>query len=228
MIGHAIGSAYDLKKLGVFQSQEEIDNYVDSKGNKIQPDAVPGDLKFLDYDGDGKITGDDRHWIGDMDPLFTVNFGNTLSYKNFSLYFNFRWMQGSDTHFLGYDPNAFGTTMGSGAQLDAIEPWTESNHSDKYPRYGYSNPLNYLYWNSRTFLKLKDLVLSYSVPPSLLKKLDISSLRVYLSATDLFTITGWSGLDPENGGTIASNAASSRYGSNGTYKTVSVGLNLSF
>ena len=228
MIGHAIGSAYDLKKLGVFQSQEEIDNYVDSKGNKIQPDAVPGDLKFLDYDGDGKITGDDRHWIGDMDPLFTVNFGNTLSYKNFSLYFNFRWMQGSDTHFLGYDPNAFGTTMGSGAQLDAIEPWTESNHSDKYPRYGYSNPLNYLYWNSRTFLKLKDLVLSYSVNPSLLKKLDISSLRVYLSATDLFTITGWSGLDPENGGTIASNAASSRYGSNGTYKTVSVGLNLSF
>lgn len=233
MIGRAIGSAYDLKKVGIFQSQEEIDNYTwtnpeTGEVSKIQPNAAPGDLKFLDYNNDGQISDKDRHWIGDMDPLFTVNFGNTLSYKNFSLYFNFRWMQGSDTHFLGFDPNAFGTNMASGAQLDAIEPWTVENHSDKYPRYGYNNSLNYLYWNSRTFLKLKDLVLSYNVDPSFPKKLEISSLRVYLSATDLFTITGWSGLDPENGGTIASNAASSRYGSNGTYKTVSVGLNLSF
>ncbi len=227
-IGHAIGSAYDLKKLGVFQSQEEINNYVDAKGNMIQPNAVPGDLKFEDYDGDGKITGDDRHWIGDMDPLFTVNFGNTLSWKNFSLYFNFRWMQGSDTHFLGFDPNAFGTSMGGGAQLDAVEPWTTTNPTDKYPRYGYDNSLNYLYWNSRTFLKLKDLVFSYNVDSRLLQKLDISSLRIYLSGTDLFTITGWSGLDPEDGGTIASNAASSRYGRNGTYRTFSLGVNLSF
>lgn len=227
-IGHAIGSAYDFKKLGIFQSKEEVNSYVGEDGKPIQPNAVPGDLKFEDYNKDGKIDDNDRHWIGDMDPLFTVNFGNTLSWKNFSLYFNFRWMQGSDTHFLGFDPNAFGTNMGGGAQLDAVEPWTPDNPSDKYPRYGYENSLNYLYWNTRTFLKLKDLVFSYNVDSRFLKKLDISSLRIYVSGTDLFTITGWSGLDPEDGGTIASNAASSRYGSNGTYKTVSIGINLSF
>ena len=62
--------------LGIFQSQAEIDSYVDANGNKIQPDAVPGDIKFLDYNGDGKISTDDRHCIGDMDPLFTINFSN--------------------------------------------------------------------------------------------------------------------------------------------------------
>jgi hypothetical protein len=228
VLGQAIGAAYDLKKLGIFQSQQEIDSYVDVNGNKIQPDAVPGDIKFLDYNEDGKISGDDRHYIGDMNPLFTMNLGNTLAWKNFSLYFNFRWMQGNDKHFLGYDPNAFVTGMGSGAQLDAIDPWTTENHSDKYPRYGYSNSLNYQFWNNRSFLKLKDLVLSYNIKADVLKKLAVSNCRVYVSATDLFTITGWSGLDPENGGTIAAGASSSRYGSNGTYKTVSLGVNLSF
>ena len=79
--------------LGIFQSQAEIDSYVDANGNKIQPDAVPGDIKFLDYNGDGKISTDDRHCIGDMDPLFTINFSNTLSWKNFSLYFTSVGMQ---------------------------------------------------------------------------------------------------------------------------------------
>jgi hypothetical protein len=233
VIGEAIGAAYDYKKLGVFQSQEEIDNYTwtdpkTGETKKIQPNAVPGDLKFQDYNNDGQIDSDDRHYLGSMDPLFTVNLGNTFTWKNFSLYFNLRWMQGDDTHFLGFDPNAFGTSMSTGAQLDAIEPWTETNHTNKYPRYGYSNSYGYLYWNSRSFLKLKDLVFSYNVNPSFLKKLDISALRVFLSGTDLFTITKWSGIDPENAGTIASGASSSRYGSNGTYRTVSIGLNLSF
>ncbi len=169
----------------------------------------------------------DRHWIGDMDPLFTVNFGNTLTWKNFSLYFNFRWMQGSDTHFLGFDPNAFAVS-GSGAQLDDVNPWTEDNLTNKYPRYGYNNSLGYLYWNPRTFVKLKDLVFSYNVDSKLLKKLNVGSLRLYVSGTDLFTLTGWSGLDPEDGGTIAAGSSSSRYGSRGTYKTISMGINLSF
>lgn len=232
MVGHSITSAYDFKKIGIFQSQSEIDNYTytnptTGEVSKIQPNAVPGDLKFQDYNNDGQINADDRHWIGDMDPLFTVNFGNTLTWKNFSLYFNFRWMQGSDTHFLGFDPNAFAVS-GSGAQLDDVNPWTEDNLTNKYPRYGYNNSLGYLYWNPRTFVKLKDLVFSYNVDSKLLKKLNVGSLRLYVSGTDLFTLTGWSGLDPEDGGTIAAGSSSSRYGSRGTYKTISMGINLSF
>lgn len=226
MPGHSITSAWDYKLLGIFQSKEEIDNYKSSDGTVIMPDAEPGDLKFADIDDDGKITTADKDWIGDMDPLFTVNLGNTFSWKNFSLYFSFRWMQGNDKHFLGYDPHGFsiGTTDN---QLD-INPWTESNHSDKYPRYGYENKYGYNYWNKRSFLKLKDLTLSYNFNSKLLRKASIQNLRLYVSATDLFTITGWSGLDPENGGTVAADMSSTRFGSTPTYRTVSFGANITF
>lgn len=232
-VGHPIGSAYDYKKLGIFNSQEEIDSYTYTNPetgavNVIMPTAMPGDLKFEDYNNDGVIDDNDRHFLGSPDPLFTVNLGNTFSWKNFSLYFNFRWAQGDDTHFLWFDPNAFGTSFGSGAQLSDVHPWTTENLSQKYTRYGYSNTYNYLYWNTRTFLKLKDLSFSYTFDQPFIKKAGLSSARLYMAATDLFTITGWSGLDPETGGTIAAGASSSRYGSNGTYKTVTFGVNLTF
>ena len=227
IIGKPIGAAYDLKKVGVFQSQEEVDNYVDKDGNKIMPNAVPGDLKFEDFNEDGKIDANDRQYLGSMVPLFTINLGNTLSYKNFSLYFNFRWMQGNDTHFLGYNPHAY-SIGGSGAQLDAVDPWTPTNHTNDYPRYGYNNSLNYQYWSPRSFLKLKDLVFSYNFDQKLIKPYGIEGLRLYVSGTDLFTITGWTGLDPEDGGTIAGGPTSSSMGSKGTYRTFTAGINLTF
>ena len=227
IIGKPIGAAYDLKKVGVFQSQEEVDNYVDKDGNKIMPNAVPGDLKFEDFNEDGKIDANDRQYLGSMDPLFTINLGNTLSYKNFSLYFNFRWMQGNDTHFLGYNPHAY-SIGGSGAQLDAVDPWTPTNHTNDYPRYGYNNSLNYQYRSPRSFLKLKDLVFSYNFDQKLIKPYGIEGLRLYVSGTDLFTITGWTGLDPEDGGTIAGGPTSSSMGSKGTYRTFTAGINLTF
>ena len=227
IIGKPICAAYDLKKVGVFQSQEEVDNYVDKDGNKIMPNAVPGDLKFEDFNEDGKIDANDRQYLGSMDPLFTINLGNTLSYKNFSLYFNFRWMQGNDTHFLGYNPHAY-SIGGSGAQLDAVDPWTPTNHTNDYPRYGYNNSLNYQYWSPRSFLKLKDLVFSYNFDQKLIKPYGIEGLRLYVSGTDLFTITGWTGLDPEDGGTIAGGPTSSSMGSKGTYRTFTAGINLTF
>ena len=227
IIGKPIGAAYDLKKVGVFQSQEEVDNYVDKDGNKIMTNAVPGDLKFEDFNEDGKIDANDRQYLGSMDPLFTINLGNTLSYKNFSLYFNFRWMQGNDTHFLGYNPHAY-SIGGSGAQLDAVDPWTPTNHTNDYPRYGYNNSLNYQYWSPRSFLKLKDLVFSYNFDQKLIKPYGIEGLRLYVSGTDLFTITGWTGLDPEDGGTIAGGPTSSSMGSKGTYRTFTAGINLTF
>ena len=222
LVGKPLGAAYDLKKLGIFKDQAEID------AHKVQPDAKPGDLKFEDYDGDGDIDADDYQYLGSSDPLFTVNFANTLAWKNFSLYFNFRWAQGDKTHFIWLDPYAFGTNMGGGAQMARIKPWTKENPSDVYPRYGYTNSLGYQFWNSRTYLKLKDLVFSYTVPAQIIKRSGISNLRCYVAATDLLTISNWSGIDPETGGTIAAGASSSRFGSNGAYKTVTFGVNLTF
>ncbi len=246
LVGHPIGSAYDVKKLGVFQNQAEIESYTwtNPKTGEIKqiqpvgtnadkPETRPGDFKFEDYNNDGKISADDRQYIGSPDPLFTINFGNTFSWKNFSLYFSFRWAQGDKTHFLWFDPNAFGTSMTGGAQLAAVKPWQAEGDSDRYPRYGWGNStlakaLNYQFWNSRSFLKLKDLVFSYNIDPKVTKAIGLNATRVYVAATDLFTISNWSGIDPENAGTIAANAGSDRYGSNGAYKTVTVGVNLTF
>ena len=233
LVGRPLGAAYDVKLLGMFKDQAEIDAYTwtnpkTGEIKKIQPDAEPGDLKFEDFNNDGEINGEDRQYLGSPDPLFTLNFGNTLRWKNFSLYFNFRWAQGNKDHFIGLDPYAFGTNMGGGAQLARVKPWTPENPSTVFPRYGYSNYMEYQYWNSRTFLKLKDLVFSYTIPSKVLQPSGISNLRFYVAATDLFTISNWSGLDPETGGTIAAGAASSRYGSNGSYKTVTFGVNLTF
>ena len=229
VIGESINAVWDLKMLGIFQSQEEIDNYVDVNGNKIQPDAVPGDIKFLDYNGDGQISSADRHCIGDMDPLFTINFSNTLSWKNFSLYFNFRWDAGNDSHFLGSDPygNYHQTGTTSGAQL-AAKPWSETNHTNQYPRLGYTNTYNYYFWSQRDYLKLKDLTISYTFDQPWVKKANIQNLRLYLSGTDLFTITGWSGLDPESGGTIAAGVGTNRYGSLPAYRSFTIGANITF
>lgn len=228
LVGRPLGAAYDVKKIGIFNSQSEIDSYTGPEGKPIQPDAKPGDLKFEDYNNDGVIDANDRQYLGSPDPLFTINLGNTLKWKNFSLFFNFRWAQGDKTHFIGLDPYAFGTNMGGGAQLARVKPWTEANPSQVFPRYGYSNYMEYQYWNSRTYLKLKDLVFSYTIPAKAIQRAGINNLRVYVAATDLFTISNWSGIDPETGGTIAAGASSSRYGSNGAYKTFTFGVNVSF
>ncbi len=228
LVGRPLGAAFDVKMLGIFNSDAEIQAYKGPDGKPIQPDAKPGDLKFEDYNNDGVIDANDRQYLGSPDPLFTINLGNTLKWKNFSLFFNFRWAQGDKTHFIGLDPYAFGTNMGSGAQMARIKPWTETNPSQVFPRYGYSNYMEYQYWNSRTYLKLKDLVFSYTIPAKAIQRAGINNLRVYFAATDLFTITNWSGTDPETGGTIAAGASSSRYGSNGAYKTFTFGVNVSF
>ena len=112
MVGRPLGAAYDLKLLGIFQDENEINAYTwtnpeTGEVKKIQDGAKPGDLKFEDYNNDGVITADDRQYIGSPDPLFTLNFGNTLRWKNFSLFFNFRWAQGDKTHFIWLDPYAW-------------------------------------------------------------------------------------------------------------------------
>ena len=127
-VGHPIGSAYDYS-VSIFQSEDEIKNYKNSKGEPYQPNAKPGDLKYEDWNKDDRISDADMHFLGSPDPLFTLNFANTLAWKGFSLYFNFRWAQGDKTHFLWFDPHAFGTSMTGGAQLARVKPWTEENPS---------------------------------------------------------------------------------------------------
>ena len=109
-----------------------------------------------------------------------------------------------------------------------VAPWSENNPTNEHPRLGYVNTYSYYFWSQRQYLKLKDLSLSYTFDQPWVKKANIQNLRLYLSGTDLFTITGWSGLDPETGGTIAAGPGSSRYGSKPAYRTLTIGANITF
>ncbi|MFT3901900.1 MAG: TonB-dependent receptor [Niabella sp.] len=222
IIGKPIHGVWDYKMLGIVQKEDE--EYI-KKFN-----AKPGDVKFLDYNNDGKLNSSDYHYLGTRDPLFIMNFNNTFTYKGFSLYFSFKWHAGDKEHYLGKDRYGRMSSMAiaNGAQLKNVDPWTPENPTDKYPRVDWVNSMNYWFWNTRDFIKLKDLAFSYTFKPELLQRIKFQSLRVFVSGNNLFTLSKWTGLDPEDGGTIAANPGSIYYGSYPVLRTVTGGIVLSF
>lgn len=222
LIGKSIHSIWDLKMLGIVQ-EDDVD-YIEKYG------AKPGDVKFLDKNEDGKINSQDRFYQGDRDPLFTANFNNTISYKNFSLYFSFKWMAGNDEHFLGRNPYGVmvSTSVNGNAQLKDVHPWTTDSPNNEYPRVGWVNSNSYQFWRNRDFIKLKDVSLSYNIPKTLLNKIGVEALRLSVSGNNLFTLTDWNGLDPEDGGIIAAQPGSNYNWSFPVLRTISFSGFLSF
>ncbi|MGZ3762974.1 MAG: hypothetical protein ACXVJC_24360, partial [Mucilaginibacter sp.] len=109
--------------------------------------------------------------------------------------------------------------------------WTPSNPGNTYPRPNYGNPLGYGFYQNTGFARLQDATFSYLFPKSITSMLKISSLRAYVSGTNLLTFTGWTGLDPANGGQIGGNGGSTNSSVNPSYpimRTVSFGINAGF
>lgn len=222
IIGKPIHSVWDYKMLGIVQT-DDID-YITKFG------AKPGDVKFLDYNNDGKLNASDYHYQGTRDPLFIMNFNNTISYQNFSLYFSFKWHAGNDEHYLGRDRFGRMSSMAiaNGSQLKNVDPWTPENPTNLYPRVDWVNSMNYFFWNTRNFIKLRDLTFSYNLKPKALEKIKFQNVRIYVSGNNLFTASKWTGLDPEDGGTIAANPGSIFYGSYPVLRTFTTGLVVTF
>lgn len=222
LIGKSIHSVWDYKMIGIVQ-KDDLD-YI-KKYN-----AKPGDVKFLDYNNDGKLNSSDYHYQGNRDPLFILNFNNTFTYNNFSLYFSLKWNAGNSTSYLGKDRYGRMASMAiaNGAQLKNVNPWTVDNPTNEFPRAEWTNPQGYWFWNTRAFAKLKDLTLSYTFDKVALEKIRLQNLRIYASGNNLFTISNWTGLDPEDGGTIAANPGSIFYGSFPVLRTFSIGAVVSF
>lgn len=215
---------------GLFQSQEQIDSYVNSAGERIQPNARPGDLVFRDVNGDGRITDADRVFMGNAMPDFTYGLTINLDYKNFDLMI-FGQGVGGVKLFNGYKL----TTYNAGLQgynldrrvLDAWQPGrTEATIpvlSTQDPNGNFGQPSDWFLENGDYF-RIKNVTLGYTIPQSRLGRLrDGASLRIYATAENLLTFTKYSGMDPEVGaGAVIDN---------GTFpvpRTFSVGLNLNF
>lgn len=201
-VGHAIGSFYGFRTLGIFQNQQEIDNYLDAAGNLIQPAAQPGDFIWADLNGDGTITADDRTFIGDPTPNWSFGFTLNVAYKNFD--------------FLVFGQGVAGNEIYQGLrrldiptanwQTTALNRWHGEGTSSTYPRLttqdinrNFSNP-SVFHLQRGDYFRIKTLQIGYTLPASLIDPIGLSKIRVYASSNNLLTFTGYTGYDPEIGG----------------------------
>ncbi len=202
VVGQQLYSTYLVPYLGVFQSQAEIDAYT-KDGALIQPNAVPGDLKFQDTNNDGTINDDDKVFMDSYQPNLTYSFGLNLDYKGFDLGMIFQGVAGVKV-FNGYKYVAYNASL-QGYNLDnrVLNAWTPTNTNTDIPRISTKdNNHNFgttssWYLENASYLRLKNITLGYTLPKNILKGTD---LRVFVSAENLFTITNYSGIDPEVGG----------------------------
>ncbi len=205
-VGEELFSYFLIPQEGIFQNQAEINAHT-LNGSPIQPNAVPGDFKFTDSNGDGAITLDDRVYMGSYQPDFTYNLGLNLDYKGFDLNLIFQGVNGS-TVFNGYKYSTYNASL-QGYNLDnnVLNAWSPTNTNTDIPRLSTSDANNNFGTNSSwyledgSYLRLKNITFGYSIPEqSMGKLLKGASLRIYFSAENVFTITDYTGIDPEIGG----------------------------
>ena len=217
---------YGYKTDGVFQNQNEIDAYQNASGEKIQPNAVAGDVRFVDINGDGKITDDDRTDIGNGMPDWTFGLNLSAGWKGFDFSMMLQGTMGNDIF------DATRRTDISTVNLPSwmLARWTGEGTSNKIPRFALGDSQNWqssdLYVYDDSYMRLKNIQLGYTLPASITKHLLLSSLRFYVSGENLLTFTKYHGFDPEISSTTTSLGVD--YGVYPQARVWTVGVNIAF
>ena len=206
-IGQPFNAFYGFKTNGIFQNQQEVDVYVGKDGKKLQPNAVPGDFRWVDVNGDGQLTDEgDRTFLGNPTPSWTYGFTLNSAYKGFDLVLFVQGAAGNKI-FQGLRRLDIGA---ANWQTKALGRWTGEGSSNDYPRLttkdnnrNFTNPSDF-YLEDGSYCRIKSLQLGYSLPSSLLKKAHIERFRVYVMSENLLTLTKYTGYDPEIGGGVFS------------------------
>ena len=201
--GGSIGSFYLIEALGIFNSQAEIDAYA-KEGKLIQPNAAPGDVKFFDKNSDGQINNLDRVNLGSPFPDFEYGLGINASIHNFDLALFFQGSQGNKI-YNGLAQDLQSTNLQMNYSKSTLNAWTPSNQSN-IPRVTANDPNLNSQTSSRfledgSYFRMKTLQLGYTLKDDFAKKLRISSFRTYVSADNIFTITNYTGFNPDLGRT---------------------------
>ncbi len=194
-VGHPIASFFGYVTDGIFQSTEEI------KAHAFQSEGTsPGDIRFKDLDGDGKIDQNDRTYIGNPTPDLTYGFNIDLKYKGFELNMFFQGTEGNDifNNTVRYDFTYVNRPS------YALNRWTGPGTSNSEPRVSLSDPNQ----NSRvsdrfvedgSYIRLKTLQFAYNFPTNWLQKVHLGNLKVYVTCQNLLTFSRYRGFDPEIG-----------------------------
>ncbi len=198
-VGKPIGEWYLIKTDGLFRSMEEVYAHVDKDGDMIQPNAQPGDIRFVDFNEDGQITDGDRQYADTPWPKLQLGLNATAEWKGFDIQlqltgaFGHKVFNGPRSGFDRYDDN-------SNYRAD-YDPWSLDNPDAKDPRPVYQDGRNTRGDQTRwlengSYLRVRQLALGYSLPGNLLSG-HFDQVRIFANAQNLITFTGYNGLDPE-------------------------------
>lgn len=217
-VGDPVGSFYGYNAVGIFNTQAEVNAAnenarVKAKVNNpaitdtqlastyyISALTAPGDRIFEDRDGDGKITGKDEMNLGSGNPKFQFGLNLSADYKAFDLTANFSGSAGVQVYSM-FEPAL--SLPGRFGSLSSIQDhWTPTNQTDNFPRYTMSDPngngrASNIWIHDASYVRLQNLVLGYTLPANLISKVGLGSLRMFVSAQNLLTITSYPFLDPE-------------------------------
>jgi len=223
--GKPYGFFYGYVHDGIFQNWDEVNSYVTEDGKLKQPNAQPGDIRFKDLDGKDGINGDDRTMIGKPNPDWTYGITLTAEWNGFDFSAFFQGVQGVDIYKLYRRANVAYGNWGK----EWLGRWHGEGTSNWMPRVletdanNNTNWVSDLYVEDGSYLRFKVAQLGYTLPQNLLQKAFIKNLRVFVQGENLFTITDYTGYDPEVG---------TRNGfDGGTYpqaRTFTIGANIIF
>lgn len=219
--GEEMGSFYGWEADGIWQ--------LDEAEQAAQYGAEPGDFKYVDQNNDGKLNDKDRKIVGQALPDFRWGLTNRLSYKNVSLDVFVQGVHGNEI----LNANRFELESGNGlsnASENMVNRWTPENPSDKYPRA--NRNADYLHMSDRyledgSYIRLKSVTLSYALPDNWLSRLNVDNASLYVTAKNLFTLTDYTGFDPEVGHFGQDNTRMGYdYGAYPSVRTYILGINL--
>lgn len=201
-VGQPYYSYWLIKTGGIFQTDQAAAAYVDKTGNRIQPNAKAGDLKFIDQNGDGKIDDKDRVYMGNAFPKVTYGFTTNLIWNNFDLSLFLQGVGGVKLFNVFKESTLNASEQGYNRWDKILEAWSPTNKGSNIPiisasdaNKNFQTPSDW-YLESGDYIRLKSLIVGYTFP----KFISNTSLRIYLSGDNLITITKYSGMDPEVGG----------------------------
>ncbi|WP_158795547.1 TonB-dependent receptor [Pedobacter sp. L105] len=230
--GGPISAFYLIKAIGIFNSQAEINAYK-KNGVLIQPNASPGDIKFLDANGDGQINDQDKVYSGSPFPKFEYGGGFNASIFNFDISAFFQGTQGNKI-YNGNRQDLESMSLEFNYAATTLNAWTPANHTD-FPRAVINDPnfndrTSTRFLESGSYLRLKTLQLGYKLQEKVCKKIGVSALRAYVSADNLFTVTDYTGYNPDIGrsGSIFDRGVDFGEVSYPLAKTISIGLQVTF
>lgn len=193
-VGQPISSYYGYQFDGIYQNAGEVSSHLFSNSNGSQP----GDIKFKDLNADGQINADDRTFIGNPIPKVTYGINFNAEYKNFDISFLLQGVEGVDRYndlkqILDYDSRPFNSTTA------VLNSWNGEGSSNTTPRVTFNNNggghVSSVFVEDASHLRLKNLEIGYTFNQSVL---GLKNLRLYASGQNLFTITNYTGLDPES------------------------------